>query len=85
MTRILTFTSLAAVLLSARPVPAQQSMTAVDSAVHVLNRLAYGPLPGQVDRVAREGVWHWIDRQLQPEGIDNRILEHREREFTVLD
>ena len=85
MTRILTFTSLAAVLLSARPVPAQQSTAAVDSAVHVLNRLAYGPLPGQVDRVAREGVWHWIDRQLQPERIDNRILEHREREFTLLD
>ncbi|MCZ6754586.1 MAG: DUF1800 domain-containing protein, partial [Gemmatimonadetes bacterium] len=85
MTRLLTFTSLAAVLLSARPLPAQQAMTTVDSAVHVLNRLAYGPLPGQVDRVADEGVWHWIDRQLQPEDIDNRILEHREREFTVLD
>ena len=85
MTRLLPFTSLAAVLLSALPLPAQQAMTTVDSAVHVLNRLAYGPLPGQVDRVADEGVWHWIDRQLQPEGIDNRILEHREREFTVLD
>lgn len=85
MTRLLAFAPVAAALLAARSLPAQQSMTAVDSAVHALNRLAYGPLPGQVDRVADEGVWHWIDRQLQPEDIDNRILEHREREFTVLD
>jgi len=85
MTRSLTFTALAAVLLAAGPLQAQQSMPAVDSAVHVLNRLAYGPLPGQVDRVVHEGVWHWMDRQLRPEDIDNRVLEHREREFSVLD
>jgi uncharacterized protein (DUF1800 family) len=85
MTRSLTFTALAAVLLAAGPLQAQQSMPPVDSAVHVLNRLAYGPLPGQVDRVVHEGVWHWMDRQLRPEDIDNRVLEHREREFSVLD
>lgn len=85
MTRLLSFAPLVAVLMTARQVRAQEPMTVADSAVHVLNRLAYGPLPGQVDRVAREGVWRWIDRQLRPEDIDNRVLEHREREFTVLD
>jgi len=81
----LTFCALTAVLLAVRPLQAQQSTPAVDSAVHVLSRLAYGPLPGQVDRVAQEGAWHWIDRQLRPEDIDNRILEHRESQFSVLD
>src|SRR2546422_3533068 len=46
---------------------------------HALNRLAYGPRPGEVARVAREGVMRWIDRQLAPDQIadgDRRSEEH---------
>ncbi|MGH7741098.1 MAG: DUF1800 domain-containing protein [Candidatus Eiseniibacteriota bacterium] len=32
----------------------------------MLNRLAYGPKPGDVDRVASMGVLHWVDEQLSP-------------------
>lgn len=36
---------------------------------HVLNRVAYGPRPGDVDRVRRIGVDAYIDEQLTPERI----------------
>lgn len=38
-------------------------------ALHVLNRLAFGPRPGDVERVTRMGVSNWIDEQLHPETI----------------
>ncbi len=40
------------------------SPAGLDSARHVLDRLGYGPLPGQAETIAREGVMRWIDRQL---------------------
>jgi len=49
-----------------------------DSAFHALNRLAYGPRPGDVQRVAADGVMRWIDRQLSPEEIDDYRLAERE-------
>jgi uncharacterized protein (DUF1800 family) len=38
-------------------------------ALHVLNRLAFGPRPGDVERVASMGVQRWIAEQLHPETI----------------
>ncbi len=72
--------------ISGESLVAQETWTtARDSAVHALNRLAYGPMPGQVDQVVREGVWHWIERQLEYHRIDNRVLQAREDGFTLLD
>src|SRR2546422_5960690 len=51
-----------------------------DSALHALNRLAYGPRPGEVDRIAAAGVLPWIDQQLAPGKIDDRLLAERERD-----
>src|SRR5205809_7796077 len=56
-----------------------------DSALHVLNRLAYGPRPGEADRVAADGVMRWIDRQLSPGKLDDGPLAARERRFKILD
>ena len=36
---------------------------------HLLNRRAYGPRPGDVERVTRMGVRCWIEEQLHPETI----------------
>ena len=36
---------------------------------HVLNRVAFGPRPGDVERVRRIGIDAYIDEQLQPERI----------------
>src|SRR6266550_1478930 len=62
----------------------QPALTPRDSAFHALNRLAYGPRPGDVPRVAAEGVMRWIDRQLSPHGIDDHRLAERERQFQIL-
>src|SRR3989442_6504703 len=72
----------AAPLQSAMPGPA---LTRQDSAFHALNRLAYGPRPGDVPRVAAEGVMRWIDRQLSPDAIDDQRLAERQRQFQILE
>src|SRR5207244_810599 len=43
--------------------------------LHVLNRLAFGPRPGDVARVRAVGLDAWIDRQLRPETIDDSATE----------
>lgn len=40
------------------------SAAALSDARHVLNRFAFGPRPGEVERVARGGVHRWLDEQL---------------------
>jgi uncharacterized protein (DUF1800 family) len=78
----------APVVLGARPhgvaAPRQQpALSARDSALHVLNRLAYGPRPGEVARVAA-GVMPWIDQQLAPDRIEDGALARREGQFEIL-
>ena len=64
--------------------PPPATLTPRDSALHALNRLAYGPRPGEVDRVAAMGVMHWIDQQLDPGRLPDRVMAERERSFGVL-
>jgi hypothetical protein len=59
-------------MLFALMLPAAAQDKALDAgqqAVHVLNRLAFGPRPGDVERVQRIGVRRYIDEQLHPESI----------------
>jgi uncharacterized protein (DUF1800 family) len=46
-------------------------------ALHALNRLAFGPRPGDVDAVMKDGVDTWIEQQLHPEGIPDRAVQAR--------
>jgi uncharacterized protein (DUF1800 family) len=46
-------------------------------AVHALNRLAFGPRPGDVERVRQMGVDKWIELQLHPDKIDDSALDAR--------
>src|ERR1700721_60237 len=43
-------------------------------ALHALNRLTFGPRPGEVDKVLAKGVDSWIEDQLHPESIDDGAL-----------
>jgi uncharacterized protein (DUF1800 family) len=45
--------------------------------VHVLNRLAYGPRPGEVETVRSIGLGKWIDQQLEPGHVDDGALGKR--------
>ncbi len=46
-------------------------------AVHALNRLTFGPRPGDVQQVMAIGVDRWIDLQLHPEKISDSALDAR--------
>ena len=45
------------------------AMTAEQQAVHVLNRVAFGPKPGDIERVSKMGVQNYLDEQLRPERL----------------
>jgi uncharacterized protein (DUF1800 family) len=45
--------------------------------IHALNRLTFGPRPGDVDLVLGRGLDDWIEDQLHPESIDDSALEKR--------
>ena len=53
-------------------------------ALHALQRLSFGPRPGEVDRVAAMGADKWIDLQLHPERIDDKALEARLAPFRTV-
>src|SRR2546427_5074087 len=59
-------------------------MSPHDSALHALDRLAYGPRPGEVDAVAAGGVMNWIDGQLSPDQLDDRLVAERTTAFRSL-
>jgi len=52
--------------------------------VHALNRLTFGPRPGDVDQVMAMGVDKWIDQQLHPDKIDDGALDARLSPFRTL-
>jgi len=56
---------------------AAAQMDSTKAALHALNRLTFGPRPGDVERVRAMGVDKWIDEQLHPERIDDTAVEAR--------
>ncbi|WP_426110326.1 DUF1800 domain-containing protein [Massilia sp. PWRC2] len=44
-------------------------MTPEQQAVHVLNRVAFGPRPGDIERVSKMGVQNYLDQQLRPASL----------------
>ncbi|MDY7579664.1 DUF1800 domain-containing protein [Herbaspirillum sp. RTI4] len=56
-------------LLSLTGIARAQALTAQEKALHVLNRLGYGPAPGDMENVTRMGPQRYIEQQLHPERI----------------
>ncbi len=73
----------ASLLLAGERKPAA-SMDESRRALHALNRLTFGPRPGEVEKVRAMGVDKWIERQLRPEKIDDRRLQARLAPFQTL-
>ena len=63
---------------------ARSPLTADQQIVHVLNRLGYGPRPGDVERVRQMGLNAWIERQLEPARIADGELDAMLGAFPVL-
>ena len=62
-----------------------QKLSKDQQVLHVLNRLTFGPRPGDVDRVKRVGVERWIKQQLQPQLIsEDPLLESKLRPLATL-
>lgn len=59
-------------------------LSADEAILHALNRLSYGPRPGDVDRIRQMGLAKWIDQQLNPNSIDDHALEARLEKYPTL-
>jgi uncharacterized protein (DUF1800 family) len=52
--------------------------------VHVLNRVAFGPAPGDVERVRRMGLQRYLDEQLRPETLTDTGMAARLAGLTTI-
>ena len=52
--------------------------------VHVLNRIGYGPTPGDVERIRTTGLEAYIEQQLHPEKIDDAAMRARLEALTTI-
>jgi uncharacterized protein (DUF1800 family) len=61
-----------------------QDLTEDEAVLQALNRLGFGPRPGDVERVKEMGLQKWIDQQLRPDSINDSALEARLDRFPTL-
>jgi uncharacterized protein (DUF1800 family) len=52
--------------------------------VHVLNRITFGPRPGDVERVEQMGLQAYIEQQLHPETIDDAAVNAKVARLATL-
>jgi uncharacterized protein (DUF1800 family) len=55
-----------------------------EAILHALNRLAYGPRPGEFERVRRMGLEKWIEAQLKPESVSDSALAARLERYPTI-
>ncbi|MBI4270498.1 MAG: DUF1800 domain-containing protein, partial [Candidatus Rokubacteria bacterium] len=67
--------ALALLLAGAGPVQAKTRAAADREILHALNRLTFGPRPGDVERVRAVGREAWFERQLRAETLDDTATE----------
>lgn len=53
----------------------------VDPIFHLLSRAGYGPWPGDLELVRKQGAKAWVEEQLNPTAIDDQLCELRARRF----
>jgi uncharacterized protein (DUF1800 family) len=55
-----------------------------EATLHALNRLAYGPRPGDVERIRAMGLEKWINQQLNPDSVDDSALDDRLDQYLTI-
>jgi uncharacterized protein (DUF1800 family) len=64
---------------------ANESLTEDQKILHVLNRLGYGPRPGDLEKVRSIGLQKYIQMQLNPSSIDDNTAEAKVKNLEVYD
>jgi uncharacterized protein (DUF1800 family) len=59
-------------------------LTEDEAILHALNRLAFGPRPGDVEHIKQIGLKNWIEQQLNPNSIDDHAMEARLENYPTL-
>lgn len=60
------------------------SGTEIDPDFHLLSRAAFGPWPGDVERLKKMGREAWLEEQLHPDQIDDTACDLRAERFESL-
>jgi len=55
-----------------------------EAVLHALNRLTYGPRPGDVESVRKMGLAKWIEQQLDPDSINDSQMQARLEKYPTL-
>jgi uncharacterized protein (DUF1800 family) len=75
---------LASPSLLGKRTPNQKPLSEEERATQALNRLTFGPRPGDVQRVEAIGVKKWVEMQLNPASIDDSLLEARLQNYPAM-
>ena len=59
-------------------------LTEDEAILQALNRLGFGPRPGDLERVKEMGLQKWIEQQLRPNSIDDSALQARLERFPTV-
>jgi uncharacterized protein (DUF1800 family) len=62
-----------------------RELAADQQIIQALNRLTFGPRPGDVQKVRAMGLDKWVDLQLHPEKIDDSSLDQFVKRYDILD
>ena len=84
-TAVLTLVLLTAGLSASKKSKNASTIDEQKRALHALDRLTFGPRPGDVQSVVSMGVDKWIDQQLHPERIDNSAMQARLAGYRTLE
>src|ERR1700674_1092850 len=55
-----------------------------EAILHALNRLGFGPHPGEVEQIEKSGLENWIQAQLHPENTSDPVIDARLAEYPSL-
>src|SRR5258708_24787169 len=67
------------------PVTLARAAQTSDPVAHVLNRVTFGPRPGQVNAVRQMGLQTYLEQQLKPQSINDDASEQRLGGYITLD
>ncbi|HYL68550.1 MAG TPA: DUF1800 domain-containing protein [Candidatus Limnocylindria bacterium] len=60
------------------------ALTADEATLHALNRLGYGPRPGDVERIRQMGLEKWVEQQLHPDSLSDSELDERLQKYPTI-